>query len=233
MSQSGLPVFDFAQVLPLGMCFPARMTVLPLGGGQLALVSPIPIDDALGAQLARLGEVRYLIAPNLLHHLYLPAACQRYPEARVLAPPGLLRKRPELRIDLTLDQPLPAELSAAVEVIALAGAPAISEYAFYHRPARTLVLTDLVFHVLSPEGWLAHLMLWLGGCHRRLAASRFWRMKLRDRTAFAASVQSLLERPFDSLVMAHGEPIHEQARPRLASALSWALPPRAALAAPS
>src|SRR5262245_57597066 len=122
-----LPVFDFAQVLPLGFRFPARMTVLPLGGGQLALVSPILIDDACAAALARLGQVRYLIAPNLLHHLYLPAAHQRYPEAQVLAPAGLARKRPELRIDATLDaaldRGLPPELTAAVDVIALGGAP--------------------------------------------------------------------------------------------------------------
>src|SRR5690606_36368846 len=111
--------------------------------------------------------------PNLLHHLYLPAACQRYPEARVLVPRGLERKRPELRIDGMLDGPLPAELAAAVDVIPLDGATEIREYAFFHHASRTLVLTDLVFHVLEPRGWLAHLMLWLGGCHRRLAASRF------------------------------------------------------------
>src|SRR5688572_1149851 len=169
MSEASLPVFDFAQVLPLGLHFPARMTVLPLGGGQLALVSPVPIDDARAAAIARLGQVRYLIAPNLLHHLYLPAACQRYPQARVLAPEGLARKRPELRIDATLEQPLPADLGAALDVVALAGAPDIGEHAFYHRAARTLVLTDLVFHVLAPQGWLAHLLFWLGGTHGRLA----------------------------------------------------------------
>jgi hypothetical protein len=230
MSEASLPVFDFAQVLPLGFRFPARMTVLPLGGGQLALVSPIPIDDGMAAAIARLGQVRYLIAPNLLHHLYLPAASQRYPQARVLAPAGLARKRPELRIDGTLAEPLPAELAAAVDVLALAGAPDIGEYAFYHRAARTLVLTDLVFHVREPQGWLAHLVLWLGGSHGRLAASRFWRAKIKDRAAFAASAQSLLQRPFETLVMAHGEIISEQARPRLAAALSWAVPAQGALA---
>lgn len=230
MSPTGLPVFELAQVLPLGLRFPARMTVLPLGGGQLALVSPVPIDEAAATALARLGEVRFLIAPNLLHHLYLPAASQRYPRARVLAPAALARKRPELRIDGTLDAPLPAELAAAVDVIELAGAPDIGEYAFYHRASRTLVLTDLVFNLVAPEGWLAHLMLFLGGCHRRLAASRFWRLKVKDRAAFGASVQSLLELPFQTLVMAHGEIVREQARKRLASALRWALPAQAVLA---
>jgi hypothetical protein len=51
MSQSRLAVFDYDQVLRLGFRFPARMSVLPLGAGKLALVSPIPIDDALAAAI--------------------------------------------------------------------------------------------------------------------------------------------------------------------------------------
>ncbi|HEX6240133.1 MAG TPA: hypothetical protein VFZ61_04545, partial [Polyangiales bacterium] len=74
-----LPNFEFHQRLPGNFQLPARMSVLPLRDGTLALVSPIPIDDALAAQLDRLGPVSLLIAPNLLHHLYLGAASQRYP----------------------------------------------------------------------------------------------------------------------------------------------------------
>ena len=103
-----LPVFDYAQVLPLGLRFPARMTVLPLARGQLALVSPVPIDEASAAAIDALGQVEFLIAPNLLHHLYLGDAARRYPEARVLAPSALRKKRPELRIVQALDAGVPS-----------------------------------------------------------------------------------------------------------------------------
>src|SRR5688500_11961837 len=81
----------------LGFGLPARMTVLPLSPSRLAIISPIPIDDALAQRIAALGEVAFLIAPNLLHHLYLAAASARYPQAQVLAPPGMRAKRPDLR----------------------------------------------------------------------------------------------------------------------------------------
>ncbi|HWO09799.1 MAG TPA: DUF4336 domain-containing protein [Polyangiaceae bacterium] len=228
MTDSPLPLFEFAQVLPLGLRFPARMSVLPLERGRLALVSPVPIDDDRAAAIAALGEVAFLIAPNLLHHLHLGAAAQRYPEARVLAPSGLRRKRPDLPIGGSLDQPLPAELRASVEVVPIGGAPKIDEYAFYHRETRTLVLTDLVFNITRPEGWLAHLVLWLGGCHGHLGSSRVWRLQLEDRVALRASVERLLELPFETLVMAHGSIVQSAARAQLQRALAWALPPRGA-----
>jgi hypothetical protein len=229
MSQSRLPVFDYDQVLPLGFRFPARMSVLPLGAGKLALVSPIPIDDALAAALAELGRVELLIAPNLLHHLYLDAAARRYPEARVLAPSQLRRKRPNLRIHTALDHGLPPELTAAVDVVPIEGAPALDEFAFFHRATRTLILTDLVFNVRRPRGFWAHLMLFIGGCHGRLATSRVLRLFVRDRTAARASVERLLALPFETLVVAHGDIIEQGARSQLEQALAWLKPSRKAL----
>ena len=138
MTDSPLPLFEFAQVLPLGLRFPARMSVLPLERGRLALVSPVPIDDDRAAAIAALGEVAFLIAPNLLHHLHLGAAAQRYPEARVLAPSGLRRKRPDLPIGGSLDQPLPAELRASVEVVPIGGAPKIGRASCRERVFRVV-----------------------------------------------------------------------------------------------
>jgi hypothetical protein len=217
-----LPVFDYAQILPLGLRFPARMVVLPLAQGRVALVSPVPIDEACAAAIGVLGRVEFLIAPNLLHHLYLGEAARRYPEARVLAPSALGKKRPELRISQSLDTGVPPELAAAVDVVPIAGAPSIEEYAFFHRATRSLVLTDLVFNVARPEGWLAHVLFYLGGTHGRLAASRIWRLKAVDRAAFAASIERLLALPFDTLVMAHGDIVEHHARERLGQALAWA-----------
>src|SRR5262245_6864732 len=121
---ASIPVFDFDQVLPpLGFRLPARMTALPLAGGRLALVSPVPIDATMAEQIAALGEVAYLIAPCLLHDLYLGDAIRRYPGARVIAPRGLRARRPDLRIDLALEDALPEDLTRAVDVRAVAGVP--------------------------------------------------------------------------------------------------------------
>jgi hypothetical protein len=224
-----LPTFDYPQTLPMGFRFPARMSVLPLASGTLALVSPIPIDDALAREIEVLGEVGFLIAPNLLHHLYLAAASERYPDARVLAPPGLRSKRPDLRIDATLDAALPDELAASIEVLHIAGAPTFDEYALFHSSSRTLVVTDLVFNVRA-DGPLAHLVLFMVGCHGKLAQSRVWRIGIKDRPAARESMKAVLALPFETLVMAHGEIVGADARAKLAHALRWLASPEPALA---
>jgi len=231
-STSPLPVFDFAQVLPpFGFELPTRMSALPLAPGRVALISPVPIDDALATRIAALGEVAYLIAPNLLHHMYMGDALRRYPSARVLGPRGLRAKRPDLRLDLTLEEPLPEELTRAVDVRLIAGAPALSEFAFFHRATRTLVVTDLVFNIEQPRGWFAHLLFSLAGTRKRLAASRAIRFMIKDRARFSASLQEILALPFENLVMAHGSVVRVEARARLAQAFSWLSPERLALPA--
>jgi hypothetical protein len=232
MDSAQLATFETAQVIrgvPGGFHFPARMTAIQLGAGELALISPIPIDDALAQRIAQLGRVRYLLAPNLHHHLYLGAASARYPEAVLLAPPGLAGKRPELRIHGTLDRELPAALRGALELIRLEGAPAVDEYAFFHRATGTLVVTDLLFNVVRPHGFWAHLILWLTGCHGCLAATRTWRLLVKDRAALGRSLQRLLELPLRTLVMAHGEIVRDNAHARLREALRYWLPASAPL----
>lgn len=227
-----LPYFDLDQSLPpFGLRMPTRMTLLPFGAGELALVSPVPITDGIAEQIARRGEVRYLIAPNLLHHLYLEAASRRYPRAKVLAPSRLREKIGGLNVHAQLEAGLPVDLAAAVEAVHIEGAPGVDEFVFFHRATRTLVVTELAFNIVRPKGLFTHLVLAVVGAHGKLAQSRAWRILVRDRSAAARSVARVLELDFETLVVAHGDVIETDARPRLAQALAW-LRPRA-LPAPS
>jgi hypothetical protein len=228
---SPLPAFEYAQRLPGNFQFPARMTVLPLEGGKLALISPIPIDGSLAAELNSMGQVAFLIAPNLLHHLYLGAAIERYPNAMVLAPERLRAKRPDLRIDGFLEHSLPPVLSSSVEVVKFAGFPTLDEFVFLHRARRTLVVTDLVFNIRNPRGFLANSLLFLVGCRGRFAQSRAVRFTIKDRAAAAASAEAILSLDFDAVVVAHGENVPSNGREALMEALRWLLPERAALPA--
>jgi len=229
--QELLSTFDYAQRLPGRFHFPARMTVLALEGGKLALISPIPIDEALASRLRALGEVSFLIAPNLLHHLYLGPASERYPHARVLAPRRLSAKRSDLRIDGALEDGLPPELAKAVEAVKLDGTPALDEFIFHHRATHSLIVTDLVFNITRPQGLMAHVVLFAVGCYGRLGQSRAVRFMVKDRAAASASAQRILDFRFDTLVVAHGEIVREGARERLSSALQWLQPARQALPA--
>lgn len=83
-----------------------RMTCIGLADGCLLLHSPVKLDTTLRRWLNALGEIRAIVAPNKLHHLYLAEYITSYPSARIYAAPGLSQKRPEIRFDGELsDEP--------------------------------------------------------------------------------------------------------------------------------
>lgn len=200
-----------------GVEFPARMTVVRLPDGTLWVHSPLELSDALSREIEALGPVRHLVAPNLFHHLFLVAAAERWPDARVWAPEGLEKKQKALRIDARLDAA--ADWDGAFETLPIEGARSISEWVFFHRPTRTLIVTDLVFNVDDSPRGMTRLMLRLTGALGRLARSRVWTMLVRDRGAFGASVRRLLELDFERVVPAHGAVLEQDAKAALTEVL--------------
>lgn len=203
-----------------GFDLPARMTVLRLRSGGLVLVSPLALDEEKRAAIRAWGEVRYIVAPNLLHHLHLSSAVEAFPEAELWGPPGLSEKRADLSWSGSLAEALPEELAEVLFVVRLEGAPLFDEFALFHPVSGALILTDLVFHVLAPRGFLTNLVLGLNGCRGRLAVSRVWKFAVKDRSAFQASLGRVLELPFMSVVVAHGENLESEARERLRTAFA-------------
>src|SRR4029434_6688512 len=90
---------DSAPVRILGMPLTATMTVLRLSDGSLLVHSPVALTPERRAAIEALGPVAHLYAPNLYHHLEIGAWASAFPTARLHAPAGLRRKRPDLRID--------------------------------------------------------------------------------------------------------------------------------------
>lgn len=210
---------DSSVRLPGGVHMPARMTVARLDDG-LWLHSPIALDDAAVAELAKLGEVAHIVAPNCFHHLNIGPALERFSAAKVHAPHGLRAKRPDLRIDADLKPgraPWPA-----FEIIEIAGAPELDEFVFLHRPSATLIVTDLVFNIHEAKGLMLPLILRMVGAWRRLNQSRIWRRYTKDRRAAAAAVEALLAHEIRRVIPAHGDVLEaSDAREQLAGALAW------------
>lgn len=216
-----------------GFHMPVRMTVLRLPSGSLLLHSPVALDDALARELEALGEVAWIVAPSGLHHLFAAPAKARFPRARLAASAALRKKRPDLAVDAWLEGDEARPFGDGVLGVRVRGAPSVDEWVFVHEPSRSLLVTDLVFHVRRTRGWLTPWVLRVMGVHDRLGQSRAWRILVKDRAAARESAERILGLDFDRLVPAHGDPIDAGARPLLAAALTRMLPPerRALLAA--
>ncbi|MGH6852632.1 MAG: DUF4336 domain-containing protein, partial [Methylocella sp.] len=130
--------------LGLKFPFPTRMTLVQLQDGGLWVHSPTSLTAVLAERVLELGPVRSLIAPNTLHYWWVPDWKTRFPDAVVYAAPGLERsaKRP-LPIDQVLGNAPPAVWAGIIDQAVVRG-DMLTEVVFFHRPSRTLVLTDLI-----------------------------------------------------------------------------------------
>ena len=200
-----------------------RMSVMRLNGGNLLLHSPIHLDANLRRELSALGHVRYVIAPNLFHHLYVGEYREAYPDAVCFCAPGLEKKRSDVRWQATLGDEPDAGWAGQIDQLLFRGFPLANEVVFLHRASRTLIASDIVFHI-GPEAATATRFLFrlLGG-YGRFGSTRMERLLIRDRDAARSSLQTMLSWDFDRVVMAHGRVLESGGRESLRDGYAWLL----------
>ena len=185
-----------------GLRVNTRMTVCRLTDGGLALVAPVPVSAALRSAVDALGPVRAIIAPNLMHHLFVGEWTAAYPEARGFIPPGLLAKRPDLEALETLGEGFDEALGAELQRYPIAGAPKLGENLFFHHASATLIATDLCFFMPQATG-LTGLFAWVTGIDKAPRCEVSVRVLIRDRRAFRASLRPLRALSVEHLSMCH------------------------------
>src|SRR3954451_20352871 len=64
-------VYDDTPISAGGLPLPIRMTIVRLSDGDLLLHSPVRYSPSLREKLQSLGRIRYLLAPNIAHWMFL------------------------------------------------------------------------------------------------------------------------------------------------------------------
>lgn len=215
--EASLPGLTFIErILSIpGLRLPVRTTVVDLPGARVVLspTSRLSVDE-----WRELGGVTDLVATNLNHAAGMTRAAEAFPEARLWGPRGVDRALPGLTWSGILGEttwPYEQELAARF----IAGMPKVNEWVFVHRASRTLVASDLVFHLVDARGAGARLLLGLLGTWRRFAVSRLFLLFLKDRAAMRGSLRTLLAEPFDNVVPGHGAITFGDGSKRLTAAL--------------
>jgi hypothetical protein len=206
-----------------GFPYPTRMALARLADGGLWVWSPVALTSALEAEVAALGPVREIVSPNEIHHLFLAPWAERWPEARLHAPPGLARRRPELRFASELGETPDPAWAAEIDQTVFRGSLFMEEVVFLHRASRTALVGDLVqrHDPAHQSGWRGALMRLDGLVGEAGSTPREWRASfLRRRQARAARAKLLGWRP-ERLLIAHGACARQDATAILERALAW------------
>jgi hypothetical protein len=198
-----------------------RMTAVRLGDGGLFLHSPVALDARTRRALDALGPVAHVVAPNLVHHRFVAPYREAYPGARLWAAPGLADKRRDLRFDETLTDTAPAAWAGELEQLCFRGVPRLNEVVFFHPRSRTLLLTDLAFNVIAPEGAVTKLWQRFSGTHGRFEMARYVRWMVRDRDAARASRDRVLAWDFDRVSVTHGAVVQTKGARLVRRAFAW------------
>lgn len=205
----------------LGFPYPTRMTLARLANGDLWVCSPIPLSDALHAEVEALGAVRHLVSPNKIHHLFLGEWKQRWPAALLYASPGLPPRRRDLRFDALLgDEPDPA-WAGSIDQVIFRGSFVMEEVVFFHRSSRTAVFTDLIQRFPPAPGWRGLFMRLDGLVGPEGSTPREWRLTFLRRSAARRAKARVLAWNPERVIVAHGECAFDHGRDVVERGLRW------------
>ncbi|KAL2843591.1 beta-lactamase-like protein [Aspergillus pseudodeflectus] len=216
-----------------GVKFGGRGTLVRLATGSIAVFSPVPLTPRVHEAITNLGgQIKYIAALNIEHHLHLTAWKDAFPAAEIIAPEGLWEKRQAVaefkdtafthifRKDDQEPPKISSEFSAEFVVEYVHGHQS-KELVFLHTPSRTLIEADLVLNLPATEQYSRTGESAASGLLNRLLKplastemSAFWQKKyvwhvsaMADRKAFGASVRRIAAWEFNRIIPCHGDVI--------------------------
>ena len=212
----------------LGLEVGTRMTVILQADLSLLLISHIKINSTLKQQLDNLGTIKYIIAPNLFHHLYLEHSQQLYPQAKIIAPMGIEIKQPNLEIALTFERDL-IDFNGELEYIPFTGFQAfippkiakVNEIVFFHPDSKTLIITDSAFNFDRNFPTITQLAARVIGCYQLLKPSLLEKVAIQDKEIVSKTIDKILAWDFQRVIMAHGNIVSENAKEKLTAGYQW------------
>ncbi|KAH6628527.1 hypothetical protein F5144DRAFT_604685 [Chaetomium tenue] len=158
-----VPFLRFGRI-PIG----GRGTLIRLTSGALAVFSPVAHTAAAAAKVASLGgDVRYLIATDIEHHIFLSEWAAAYPNAKLIGPEGLPEKRQATEGDPRIGKEqfavvvgkgndgrdarvIGEDFGLDFEMEYFREHPN-REVVFWYRPDKVVVQADLVFNLPATE----------------------------------------------------------------------------------
>ena len=208
----------------LGLPYSTRMTVVKLDEERLWIHSPTALTSDLQAEIDSLGKVCYLVAPNKLHHLFLPQWQAAYPESESYAAPGLIDKRPDIVFHKELNGGAEPVWQEDIEQTLFAGSPVMEEVVFFHKDSKTLILADLIenFDPQVFSSWQRLVAKLTGILAPNGKTPVDWRLSFifGKRRARAALKTMLAWRP-ENIIIAHGQCIFGNGTEFLRRSFAW------------
>lgn len=205
--------YEYHFKMGAGVYFPARCVVVK-NNNELTLISPGPFHEAVYNQIHTLGEVKNIIAPNCFHHSYINTAIRHFKNATVFMPNNLNKKYPGKFLTETKNLLEETKISG-LNLKQVQGHKTLSETAFFEPNSKTLILTDLIFNIQKTKNLISYLFFTALTLKGKPRLSPLVKFTVKDKSLFYDDLREILSWDIQNIVMAHGEPIVENAKATL------------------
>lgn len=188
----------------LGVQFGRRMVIIQGKNGNLMLQSPfIPEPDTM-KQIFQLGNVTDIVVPTVFHDTFLDEVVKAYPDACYHVVQGAEKHLPKHVAQRSTDSGLAqTSWSDVLETFLIGGMPKVNESIFYHRPSKSLLVSDLFFNRNGLGGCWLNVFSRLMGFADQPSPSRLFRAMISDSEAFSSSLQQVMTCDFDQILTSH------------------------------
>lgn len=207
--------------------FSTRMTVIRLRDNALFIHSPTSLTPSLKAEIEALGEPRFIVAPNRLHYWWLPEWHAAFRAAQIFVAPKV-REQAGDRISFEcreIDRESGFPWDDKIATLPITGSY-MTEVQFFHRPTRTLVLTDLIenFESHKIKSPLIRFLIWAGGVQDPDGSMpRDLRATFANKSELIAALRHMIEWNPERIIIAHGRWYEHDGRTELIRAFRWLL----------
>lgn len=198
-----------------------RMTVVRLTDGGLWLHSPIRLDEKLQQDVMALGTVKYVVAPNQYHHLFVSPWLRAFPKAELACVKDLLSKRKDLKPTYLLDSDERMPWEGELPTLVIRGSKLISEAEFFHKDSKTLIMTDFAFNLRPYPSFWFNTFLRIWGIYNRFSPSVLVKLFSRDRAAIRRAFAIVSTWDFNRIIVSHGDIVETGAKEKLREAFAW------------
>ena len=213
-----------------------RMSAIKLANGDLVLYNPTLLDGETKAKLDELGTVKYIVAPNLVHHSFVDAYPGVYTGVHLIGPEGMSDKK---KLAFTEIKDATTQIGWGSELqYQYFGDFGQKEIMLFHQPTKTLFVADMLWnlpateqyarvadktrapanhssfslqhavdHHLHPDGWLGKALQWAAN-------------KQTDATE-AGLKRVMYEWQPSTIVPEHGDVITAGTNEKLQSTFAW------------
>jgi len=189
-----------------GTIFRRRMTICRLKSGDLVVHNAFQLKQKDVDELARLGGVAWILVPNRFHCSEAIFLRECFPAAKVVASPEARRALRKQKCPVHSWLPEGWEPQQEIHAFPIGGTRGLGEWVFLHLQSKSLIVTDLVFHLQEAKRPMDRSFLRMNDIYQCFAPSRIFKLLFtKSEKQLLDSLLPILRSDFDRVIMSHGE----------------------------